>query len=238
MIVRRARPEDVTAVVEFTKDTWEWGDYLPRVFADWVSEGTAYVAELDGAVVATARLLIVGKTAYLQGLRVRREYRRRGIGRAVTEYLVEEARKLGASIATLIVAEWNEPSLSLVKGVGFKPVLELWGGVPERTGPSKCLEGGEAEEALRRALERTNGFACLPDDPWICVAATPELLLKRAKPCLGDDLYVGRFSFGSARMDARGDAVALKPEGFAKLYGKYVLFALPLRPPEERQVFE
>lgn len=228
MIVRKARPEDVPAVVEFTRNTWEWGDYVPRVFADWVSEGTAYVAELDGTVVAAARLLMVGETAYLQGLRVRREYRRRGIGRAVTEHLVEEARRLGASMATLIVAERNEPSLSLVKSVGFKPVLELWGGVPERAEPSKCLEGDEAEEALRRALGRTNGFACLPDDPWICVAATPQLLLKRAKPCLGEDLYIGRFSFGSARVDAQEDVVALKPEGFAKLYGRYFLFALKL----------
>jgi len=223
--VRRAKPEDVPAVVEFTRNTWEWGDYVHREFGRWVSEGTAYVAELDGAVAAAARMVIIGDTAYLQGLRVRPEHRRRGVGRAVTERLVEEARSSGASLATLIVAEWNEPSISLVQKAGFKPVLDLWGGVPQRSEPSRCLEGGEAKSALEEALGRTGGFACLPDDPWICVHATPELLLERGRPCLGEGLYVGRFSFGAARIDAQGDATALRPEGFAKLYGRYILFA-------------
>ncbi|MGC8582591.1 MAG: GNAT family N-acetyltransferase [Thermoproteus sp.] len=228
MIVRRARPEDVPAVAEFTRNTWEWGDYVHREFPGWVSDGTAYVAELDGVVVAAARMLVVGGTAYFQGLRVRPEYRRRGVGRAVTEHLIDEARSAGASLATLIVAEWNKPSISLVQKVGFEPVLELWGGVPERAEPSRCLEGREAEEALEEALGRTGGFACLPDDPWICVRATAGLLLERARPCVGDGLYVGRFSFGSARVDSQGDVTALRPEGFAKLYGKYILFAYRL----------
>jgi len=38
--VRRAKPEDVPAVVEFTRNTWEWGDYVHREFGRWVSEGT------------------------------------------------------------------------------------------------------------------------------------------------------------------------------------------------------
>ncbi|MEL9990359.1 MAG: GNAT family N-acetyltransferase [Thermoproteus sp.] len=228
MIVRRAERSDVTQVVEFTRNTWEWGDYVPREFEKWVVEGTAYVAELDGVVVAAARIVKVGDSAYLQGLRVRPEYRRRGVGRAVTEFLLGEAKRLGAKTATLLVAEWNKPSLSLVEKVGFKPILSIYGGVPLPRRPDRCLEGDEALRALEEALRHTDGHACLPEDPWICIEATPQLLLQRARPCVSESLYVGRFSFGGARVDTQGDVTALRPEGFAKLYGRYVLFRYDL----------
>ncbi|MEZ0248709.1 MAG: GNAT family N-acetyltransferase, partial [Thermoproteus sp.] len=187
-----------------------------------------YVAELDGVVVATARIVKVGDSAYLQGLRVRPEYRRRGVGKTVTEFLLGEAERLGAKAATLLVAEWNKPSLSLVEKVGFRPVLSIYGGVPQPRRPDRCLEGAEALEALEEALGLTGGYACLPEDPWICVKATPQLLLQKARPCVSEGLYVGRFSFGGARVEAQDDVTALRPEGFARLYGRYILFTYDL----------
>nr|KJR72433.1 MAG: GCN5 family acetyltransferase [Vulcanisaeta sp. AZ3] len=210
LIFRKAQPNDIEEIIGFTQNTFQWGDYVPKAIHEWVREGKAYVALMNGKVVAVAAITLVERAAYLHGMRVRPENRRTGIGEAMTRFLIEESRRLGAEIVTLLVAEWNTPSLNLVHKVGFKEALEVYGGVPTRVKPTKCLSPEEAVGALEEALRSTGGFACLPDDPWTCVRASPQLLLSRALPCVGrGGLYVGRFSFGAAYMDVDGDAVAL-----------------------------
>ncbi|MBP1449390.1 MAG: GNAT family N-acetyltransferase [Thermoproteus sp.] len=224
--LRRAEEGDIPDIISFTSKTWEWGDYIPRVIGSWVRQGRAYVVEAGGAIVAVAGLELVGDSAYLQGLRVRPEYRGVGIGAWTTAAMAEEAKRLGARRATLLVAEWNEPSIRAVAKAGFRRVWEVYGGVPDRRPPSRCLEGEEAADAVEEALRRTGGLACMPDDPWICTYASAEELLRRGRPCLGEaGLYVGKFSFGGGGIDAEGDAVAARPDGFRKLYGRYLLFA-------------
>jgi ribosomal protein S18 acetylase RimI-like enzyme len=223
---RQARPEDIPQIVSFTKNTWSWGDYLPRVIGGWVERGEAYVLEEGGEVLAVAGMRLVGESAYLQGLRVRPEHRGRGVGTEMTILMAEEAKRRGARVATLLVAEWNTPSLKAVAKAGFAEVGSIYGGVPDRAQPARCLEGGEAEEAVEAALREAGGVACLPDDPWVCTYLSAEDLLARGRPCLGaTGLYVGRFSFGGGAVDAEGDVTALRGEGFKRLHGRYILFA-------------
>ncbi|MGC9130656.1 MAG: GNAT family N-acetyltransferase [Pyrobaculum sp.] len=225
---RKAREEDVAEIVAFTMDTWDWGDYIPRVIGRWVADGNAYVALLDGRIAAVASMLLVGKSAYLRGLRVRPELRGRGIGEAMTRFLVDEARRAGASIATLLVAEWNGPSHNLVRKVGFKARLYVYGGRPAGGRGGRCLEGAEAYEALAEALGRSRGYACLPDEPWVCTAVTPWDLLARGRPCLGESLYIGRFSFGAAQGSPDQDVTSLSPEGYRERYAAHVLYSMEL----------
>jgi ribosomal protein S18 acetylase RimI-like enzyme len=133
---RKAEERDIPEIVAFTTNTWEWGDYIPHVIGRWVKEGRAYVAVWGDRIAAVAAMVQVGRSAYLQGLRVRPELRGRGIGEAMTRFLLEEARRRGASVATLLVAEWNAPGHALVKKVGFKERMRIYGGRPagEATG--------------------------------------------------------------------------------------------------------
>ncbi|ABL88433.1 GCN5-related N-acetyltransferase [Pyrobaculum islandicum DSM 4184] len=192
-------------------------------------EGRAYVAVLNGRIVAVAALVLIGKSAYLQGLRVRPELRGRGVGETTTRFLLEEARRRGAVVATLLVAEWNTPSHALVKKVGFKPRMYIYGGKPARRGESKCLSSLEAYEAVSEALGRSRGYACLPDEPWVCTAVTPWELLARGRPCIDKSLYIGRFSFGSAIGDPDIDVTSLSLDGYRERYTTYILYAIELQ---------
>lgn len=225
---RKASEGDIPEIVSFTMDTWDWGDYIPEVIGRWVAEGRAYVATLEGRIVAVAAMKLVGKSAYLQGLRVRPELRGRGIGEAMTRFLLDEARRAGASVATLLVAEWNVPSHGLVKKVGFKERLVIYGGRPAGGVVGRCLSGLEAYEAVAEALGRTRGYACLPDEPWVCTAVTPWDLLSRGRPCVGDALYVGRFSFGAAQGDPQTDVTSVDPSGYRQRYASHILYAVEL----------
>lgn len=59
-------------------------------------EGIHLVAVEDGEVVATCRLVLVGRTAQLSRLAVRRSARRRGIATALLEAADTETRAAGA----------------------------------------------------------------------------------------------------------------------------------------------
>jgi hypothetical protein len=171
----------------------------------------------------------VGRAVYLQGLRVRPELRGRGVGEAMTRFLLEEARRRGAAVATLLVAEWNAPSHALVKKVGFKERVSIYGGRPAGGAGGRCLSGLEAYEAVAEALGRSRGYACLPDEPWVCTAVSPWDILSRGTPCLsGGALYLGRFSFGGAVGDPGVDVTSLSPDGYKERYATHVLYAMEL----------
>jgi GNAT superfamily N-acetyltransferase len=226
---RKAEEGDIPEIVAFTMDTWEWGDYIPHVIRRWIKEGRAYVAVWGDRIAAVAAMVQVGKSAYLQGLRVRPELRGRGVGEAMTRFLLEEARRRGASVATLLVAEWNAPSHALVKKVGFRERMRIYGGRPAGGGNGRCLAGLEAYEAVAEALGRSRGYACLPEEPWVCTAVTPWELLSRGAPCVaGDVLYVGRFSFGKAVGEPGQDVTSLSPDGYKERYSTHVLYAMEL----------
>src|SRR5579884_2026420 len=49
MQIRPARPEDGDVVLPFCQDTWEWGDYIDRVWDGWLAEqdGRLFTATVD-----------------------------------------------------------------------------------------------------------------------------------------------------------------------------------------------
>ena len=38
LIIRPARPEDRPAVERICAHTWEWGDYIPEVWEEWLAD--------------------------------------------------------------------------------------------------------------------------------------------------------------------------------------------------------
>lgn len=61
---------------------------------------------------------------YLEDWYVRREFRGRGIGRALLVHLARLARKRGCGRLELWVLDWNEQAIGLYKGIGASPLRE------------------------------------------------------------------------------------------------------------------
>ena len=132
--VRGARPEDREAVVAFTEDTWpeRGGDYVPRVYEDWMeTEGEGQrtlvldpVESGDLAGIAQATLLS-GHEAWAQAMRVNPAYRGMGVSPRLTNELFDWAAESGASVCRNMVFSWNEAGLGHSRSVGFEPVTEF-----------------------------------------------------------------------------------------------------------------
>lgn len=113
--IRRARREDVAAILELLVDDdkathLERGaavtDLAPYVEAfddiDREPDGGLFVAEVDGVVVGTFQLLVLrhlanrgARVAQVESVHVRSSLRGRGIGTAMMRFAVDEARRRG-----------------------------------------------------------------------------------------------------------------------------------------------
>ena len=226
LVIRRALTSDISQIIEFTKDTFTWGDYVPRVINEWVNDGTVYVAAIEDKVVGVVNMVMVREmgTVWLEGIRIRPSYRRMGIGRVLTEYLLNEALRGGARYAMLMIAEWNEPSQRLVKSLEFHEVLILHAGVAKPSQVS-VIHGNSMREVIREALRRTNGYFCTTERHWLCTRATEDFVM-----AVISEIYVGRgiglgsFSVGSPTMPVKTEVLATEYGDFENYYGRYIVY--------------
>ena len=87
-------------------------------------EAPTYVAERDGEVVGMVTLSVfrtlTGPKAYLDHLVVASDWRRRGIGRALLEYAIEQAQAGGASRIDLTANTEKQAGRALYRSLGFR----------------------------------------------------------------------------------------------------------------------
>jgi ribosomal protein S18 acetylase RimI-like enzyme len=126
-LIRAARPTDKRAVRDLCARIWS-DDYVAHVFDDWVRDrsGRLWVAVEDGAVVGVAKLTLAPSgEAWLHGLRVHPEHRRKGVATALLEHRLARARRLGARVARLDTAEDNVAVHRLMRRYRFRRVARM-----------------------------------------------------------------------------------------------------------------
>src|SRR5437867_4554579 len=117
MRIRNALEVDKSYVLEFCKNTFSWGDYIADVWEGWKSKGRLYVLEEGGGVVGVYNLAISEKQAWVEGMRVHPQYRRRGLGKNM---LAHAESMTPSKTMRLIIESENYPSIRLVESVGYR----------------------------------------------------------------------------------------------------------------------
>jgi ribosomal protein S18 acetylase RimI-like enzyme len=134
--LRAAEPGDVPALMRLKRLLAEAEDSAHAVrasAADWLRDGfgpnpgfSAYVAEVDGAVVGMAtcsRRTITGwdgPVLFLQDLFVEPRHRRHGIAAALLARVAALACELGSPIVELTVRADNNPAQTFYRRAGFR----------------------------------------------------------------------------------------------------------------------
>ena len=122
--IRRMTLEDLDAVVAIEEATfarpWTRQDYVDELTRNKAAR--YLVAEAEGQVAGFAGAWIILDESHITNIAVAEGFRRRGIGRKVTEALLQYLSNLGAAYATLEVRESNLPAQSLYKSLGFLAV--------------------------------------------------------------------------------------------------------------------
>ncbi|HSR29144.1 MAG TPA: GNAT family N-acetyltransferase [Anaerolineae bacterium] len=135
LTIRPAKPDDRSAMERICANTWEWGDYIPEVWDDWLAAnspfegGIVLVGELDGQVVALSRITFETlDQVWLEGMRVDPDYRRQGIAGRFLDYSLAYAQEQGARVVRLGTGHYNEPVHTIVAHAGMEHVgaYVLW----------------------------------------------------------------------------------------------------------------
>lgn len=123
MTVRPARADDKPHLAEFTRDTFDWGDYVFESFDAWLEDDTALLVstDIDDRPVGIARGIMLSKREmWLHAARVHPDHRRQGIGAELNDALCRWGESEGAKVARLAIEDWNEPAQGQVLKNGYR----------------------------------------------------------------------------------------------------------------------
>lgn len=122
--VRPARDGDVPGIVEWTRDTFEWGDYVPDRIGNWLDDpDSAVLVCVDGSDVPIAvahAVMLSASEGWLEAARVHPDHRRTGLGSALNHAGVDWARQRGARVVRLATEAVNTAARSQVEGLGYR----------------------------------------------------------------------------------------------------------------------
>ncbi|GAA0226381.1 GNAT family N-acetyltransferase [Haladaptatus pallidirubidus] len=135
--LREATHDDYDGVVAFTEDTWEdrgRGDYIPRIYHDWIDGENQYtiVADAGDELAGIVQCVMLSDwEAWGQGMRVNPNFRGQGVANRMTYELFDWARERGATVLRNMVFSWNVAGLGSSRSAGYDPVTEFRWAHPE-----------------------------------------------------------------------------------------------------------
>ena len=121
MDIRRARPDDATAIAEMEEnifnDAWGQKDIFSYICSD---TGMCFTATDESGIVG----YVLGRKIIPEGeiyrIAVREDKRQRGIGYRLLSYALKTERGQGVETVFLEVRSKNAPAIALYKAYGFK----------------------------------------------------------------------------------------------------------------------
>ena len=124
--IRRASPADLDAILAIEQASpaaphWSHFQWLAALSGEQVKEPVraSFVAEDSGAIVGFAVASRAGAVAELESVVVSALARRKGIGKALCQQLMEWSRDAGASELELEVRASSDGALKLYRSLGF-----------------------------------------------------------------------------------------------------------------------
>ncbi len=124
LTIRRMRVEDVDQIVEIEKQSfrhaWSREAFLNEIHYRDVAH--PLVAEIDGEVVGYLTAWFVRDEIHITNLAVSPRHRRKGIGNALLQAVLEKGRREGYRLAYLEVRPSNLAAIRLYRKWGFRVV--------------------------------------------------------------------------------------------------------------------
>jgi len=128
--IRPVRPDDAPALRRMREEAgWDLEKVPAWIDASLAGERPTWVAELGGETVGMVSLELMDPdhevanghdVAAVTSLSVLASAARRGIGRAMTVFAEEQARRRGVRVLTLNTRPTNASALALYRGLGYR----------------------------------------------------------------------------------------------------------------------
>jgi GNAT superfamily N-acetyltransferase len=132
MNVRKANNSDKKEVLDFCKNTFEWGDYIDRVWDLWISDssGLLFVSDVYNKDTSKVQPIAISHISFcpynslwIEGVRVDKNYRKQGIATSLLKYMLNFGIKKGMKEANALVSFNNIASKKMLEKHGFSPLF-------------------------------------------------------------------------------------------------------------------
>jgi len=156
LIIRQYQSSDLNACRELWQELTEYhrkiyndpsiGGEHPELYFDEhlkkVGTEKIWVAEYESKVVGFTGLIVEGEEAEVEPLIVLHEYRNKGIGKALTDYCIEQAKKLNIRYLSVKPVARNESAIKYFYNAGFWSLghIEMFMELPKQN-PNKWKSG-------------------------------------------------------------------------------------------------
>ncbi|MEM3211502.1 MAG: GNAT family N-acetyltransferase [Thermoplasmata archaeon] len=150
MEILNVEEKDKNEIFEISKNSFEWGDYINEVFDLWLKEGIFIKAVDNNVILGFLHIKVFDKFVWLEGLRVKTEYRKKGIGSELTKKAIELA---GNKVIRLLISETNIASLNLAKKFNFNIIDHVYYKEGERLEFNQLIEKLNLKKSNELLLE-------------------------------------------------------------------------------------
>jgi len=185
VVCRPALPRDKADVLEFTKFTWNAGDYIHFVWDDWLADphGILAAAEYGGSCVGIAKVSLSAPGQWwLEGFRVDPKFQGQGIGSHIHGYVNNWWLEHGDGVVRFMTSSNRVKVHHLAGALGFEKILEMneleAPVLDEPCETFRPVQADEIQEALRFAssspqMKTSHG---LFDVGWHVICPDEEIL--------------------------------------------------------------
>ncbi len=206
MRVQRASDSDRDAVLGFCRNTFSWGDYIGRVWDDWILRGDLLIVCDGGAPVAVchARHFACQQGMWIEGIRVHPSHRRRGHASRLVRHCEGIARAKGCTNVQMFIETDNLHSIALARTAGYR-IVEKWGFYSLECARKNAGAGQDAGKNAAEFLASLGGGYV---DSWHWRALTKDAIDALVQ---GNNVIISRADDG-----AMGAAVFAESENFGR----------------------
>jgi GNAT superfamily N-acetyltransferase len=128
VVIRPAKASDKESIMSFVKDIWRGHDYIPKVWDTWIRDenGKMFVAEVEGKPVAMNRVRYMDDgSAWLEGVRVHPDHRRRGLATRLGRNAMKFAFGKGFTKIRLTTGSTNRAAHGQIAKMGLAEVARM-----------------------------------------------------------------------------------------------------------------
>lgn len=134
MKIRKAIDSDKKEVLNFCKNTFDWGDYIDKVWDLWLIDpsGLLLVSEIydehdhNSYPIALSHISeCPKKILWIEGIRVNKKYRNQVVASSLLNYMTNIGIKKGFREASAIVSKTNIPSQKMLLKNGFSKIWNI-----------------------------------------------------------------------------------------------------------------
>jgi len=125
--IRNSIPSDKNQILSFCKNTFSWGDYINEVWDSWEKDDGLVIIEDDKTAIAMCHAVKYQneKMLWIEGIRVKENYRKNGIATGFIRYFEKIAIASGIKHVNMLIETENISSLNLAKKLEYK-IISKW----------------------------------------------------------------------------------------------------------------